>query len=218
MRLYELTQPRVKKGMNTQEAVVAYLQAQLGDDFKFISAAKASSYAPDLIAEIHGVKTQIEIKGRDSKANPVKIYEKRVERGENDPVINAFIKAYTNGKAKNLDHFIDVMRKKVDDSIGYPTDEGVSAPAGKLYVATDDGKVRNTMRRYLMDHLHSNNDDYFVIYTRATGDIELYDTGSANNELPAPRVPNIRRVILETYGSAGTPGKMRLAIKVQFAK
>ena len=218
MRFFELTQPRVKKGMNTQEAVVSYLRDLLGEDFKLISVAKPSSYAPDLEAEIHGVKTQIEIKGRDSKANPVKIYEKRVERGEDDPIINAFIRAYTNGKAKNLDHYIDVMRKKVDDSIGYPTDEGVTAPAGKLYVATDDSKVRNIMRRYLMDHLKGNNDDYFVIYTRSTGDIELYDTGSANSELSAPRVPNIRRVILETYGSAGTPGKMRLAIKVQFAK
>lgn len=213
----ELAQPRVTIGANAQAAVINHLQNTLGSDFEFISQAEPSSKAPDLVATIHGTKTQFEIKGREAAGSSVKLYETRISRGEKDPTLDSFIRAYTNGKAKTFEQYIDGMRR-VDSAIGWPDDEGVTAKAGKFYIGTADPAVRTSTRRRLMSHLHETHDDYFVIYTRGNGQVDIYDTGSANKELAAPKVPNIRRVEAGTYGSAGTEGKMRIAIKVNFTK
>ena len=71
--LCEDPQPRVTQGMATQNVVAAYLQSKLGDDFEFVSQAPASSTAPDLVANIHGTKTQVEIKGREHPTASVEI-------------------------------------------------------------------------------------------------------------------------------------------------
>jgi len=213
----ETPQPRIMSGSNAQGAVIAHLQNALGTDFEFISQAEPSSKAADLVANIHGTKTQFEIKGRATPSGTVKLYETRISRGDKDPTLDSFIRAYTNGKAKTFEQYVDGMRK-IDSSYGWPDDEDVIAKAGKFYIGTDDPAARTTVRRRLMTHLHETHDDYFVIYTASTGQVDIYDTGSSNKELTAPKVPNIRRVEIGTYGSAGTEGKMRMAVKVNFVK
>lgn len=215
--LQEAPQPRVTHGMEAQAAVIKMLEAEYGNAFELISVAPPSSNAPDIVANLHGKRTQFEVKGRLEPGSTVKLYETRIRRGEKDATLDSFVRAYTNGKASTFEQYIDGMRK-LDSTIGWPSDEDVTAKAGKFYIGTDDPAVRTTLRRRLMTQLHESHDDYFVIYTRGNGQVDIYDTGSSNNELPAPKVPNIRRVQAGTYGSAGTEGTMRVAIKVNFSK
>lgn len=215
--LCELAQPRVKSGSKAQSAVINHLQDVFGDDFELVSQAKPSSKAPDLVTNIHGVKTQFEVKGRGTEGGTVKLYEARIKRGQRDPLLDSFARAHSEGKARTFEEYIDLLRKG-NPAIGFPGDEGVTAKAGKIYVGTDNSNVRTLMRRHLMKILKEGDDDYFAIYTAATGRTDIYDSGSSNSELQAPRIPNIRRVVLGTYGSAGTAGQIRLAIKVNFTK
>ena len=215
--LFEQAQPRVKSGSKAQAAVINHLQDVFGNDFEFVSQAKPSSKAPDLVANIHGIKTQFEVKGRGTAGGTVKLYEARIKRGQRDPLLDSFARAHSDGAAKTFEEYIDLLRKG-NPAIGFPGDEGVTAKAGKIYVGTANSNVKTIMRRHLMKVLKEGADDYFAIYTAASARTDIYDTGSSNSELQAPRIPNIRRVVLVTYGSAGTSGQIRLAIKVNFIK
>jgi hypothetical protein len=132
-------------------------------------------------------------------------------------MLDAFARALSNGQARNFEQYVDQLRQQ-NPAYGWPSDNGVTAKAGKFYVATEDPRVKTIMRRYLMQHLKDNNDDYFVIHTVSNGQTDVYDTGSTNDELPAPRIPNIRRVEVGTYGTAGNPNTLRMAIKVNFIR
>ena len=215
--LSELAQPRVESGSKAQLAVIRHLHSVFGKDFRFISQAAPSKKDADLVAKIHGTTTQFEVKGRATPGGTVKLYEVRIKRGERDPLLDSFARALSEGAAKTFEQYIDLLRKG-NPAIGFPGDEGVTAKAGKIYVATDSASIRTIMRRHLMKVLKEADDDYFAIYTVSTNRTDVYDTGSSNSELQAPRIPNIRRVELGTYGSAGTPNQLRLAIKVNFTK
>lgn len=220
MRINEVVegiQPRVRTGNYAQGIVIEHLKQLYGDDFELVSTAKASSNAPDIVAMINGKKTQLEIKGRRTPGGTVKIYEARIKRGGRDRLFDAFARAHSNGKARTFEQYIDLLRE-TNPAIGFPGDEGVTAKAGKFHIGTDDSKIRTLVRRHLMDHLRAASDDYFVIYTDSNNQIKIFDTGSVNNAIQVPKIPNIRRVELSTYGAAGTAGTYRLALKVNFTK
>jgi hypothetical protein len=214
--IYEGNQPRVEKGVEAQNAVITHLEHEFGNDFELISQAGRSSKAPDIVSKIHGVPTQIEVKGRTNPNSTVKIYEKSIKRGQRDRVLDAFARAHSNGTAKTFEDYVDLLRKE-NRAVGFPGDPGVTAKAGKFYVPATDPKTRSLMRKYIMDTLKNNDDDYFAIHTFNTGETDMFDTGSTNHEVQAGKLPNIRVVRAETYGSA-YKGAMRIAIKVIFQR
>ncbi len=215
--LFEVVkQPRIEKGIEAQDAVIRHLSNEFEDGFELVSQAGASSKVPDIIANINGDRTQIEVKGRSNPNATVKIYEKSVKRGQKDRVLDAFARAHSNGAVRTFTEYVDLLRQE-NTKIGFPGDPGVTAIAGKFYVPADDAKTRSVMRKYIMDTLHNNADDYFAIYTFNNGQTDFYDTGSTNQAIPATKLPNIRVVRAETYGSA-YKGAMRIAIKVIFRR
>lgn len=213
--LYE-GQPRIERGVEAQNAVIKHLEHEFGSDFEFISQAGKQSKAPDIVSKIHGIPTQIEVKGRTNSNSTVKIYEKSIKRGQRDRVLDAFARSVSGGVSKTFEDYVDLLRKD-NPAIGYPGDPGVTARAGKFYVPAEDPKTRSLMRKYIMDTLKNNSDDYFALHTFNSGQTDMYDTGSTNHTVEASKLPNIRVVRGETYGTA-YKGAMRVAIKVIFQR
>ena len=203
------------KALAAQDAVVNHLEHEFGSDFELISTAGRSSKAPDIVSKIHGLPTQIEVKNRANKNAPVTVYEKSIKRGQRDRVLDAFARAHSGGVSKTFEDFVDLLRKD-NPAIGFPGDAGVTK-SGKFYVPAEDAKTRTMMRKYIMDTMKNNSDDYFAIHTFNDNVTELYDIGSTNHEVPAKKLPNIRVVRAETYGGA-YKGAMRIAIKVIFQR
>lgn len=214
--LVEEFQPRVQTGMNSQDVVIASLQQDLGSDFQLISCAPPASKLPDIVAIIYGQQVQIEVKRRDNTNSPVKIYEKSIQRGQRDRILDAFARSHSNGRTKSFTEYVDYLRSNSPE-VGFPDDEGVgSSRSGKFYVSIEDTKTKSLIRKYLVDSLKANSDDYFAIHTFNTGRVDIYDIGSANNLLQVKKLPNIRLARIETYGGA-YKNSMRLAIKVLFS-
>lgn len=214
--------PRVAKGIRSQEYVVDHFKGEYGDDFEVISVAGRSQKSPDIVANLHGHKTIFEVKLRDRVTDPVTLYEVMLPRGGRDPMLDAFARAESGGKAKTFTDFVDLARK-TDPSRGWPGDHADVPATGGIFFSSTDATTIDTIRRRLMSILQANHNDYFVITTANTGRVDVYDVGTTNPTLKAPRLPNISRIIVKTYGAGYLSKKTglygaRIAVKAVFAK
>jgi len=209
-------QQRVEQGIKAQKLVAKELKKLFGDDFELVSYAGASSTAPDLVANIHGNRTQFEIKNRTTLNTKITLYDRRLGRGEKDSKFDAFARGYSDGDARNFTELMDTVRASEGHAYGWPGDEGVTNLSGKFARVTNNPKVKTQMRRILIDKLKNSGDDYYVIVTN--GKIAFYDIGDANKILDAAKLPNIKNVYVDTYGGADPKNRARLGIKVTLSK
>lgn len=206
---------RVSHGMNAQELIIHKLQEQFGDRFKFISTAGRSSQVADIIGEIDGVRYQFEVKSRADKNGVMTLYTKTMWPNQRDALMDAFSNSFSNGKARNFTELMELQKQEKPGS-GWPGDEG-SPKSGAVNIRADDRKIISRVRRQLMRYLTASDDDYFVVVTRNTGDVNFYKLGTSKpNVLEAPNLPILKRVIMKTDGGADKGG-MRVAVKVQLA-
>lgn len=216
------TAPRVETGIEAQQMFIEYLKKTYGDDFKLISTAGKSQKDPDVVAEIQGHRIQFEVKNRDNPAGTVKLYEKSLAANTKNVMFDVFARAYSDGKARNFTQLVELMREQ-DTKYGWPGMEGVEAKSGRFYIRTDNTKVRSNLRRQLVTMMNQSGDDYFVIIDRNTGEPHIYDIGSGDDVIQAAKMPSIKNVIVDSYGSGHLSKKTgqyaaRLAIKAVFSK
>ena len=210
------TQPRVSNGIAAQTAVIRHLEQQFGPNFELIGQAMHGHKSPDIVSTIHGVPAQIEVKGRTNSNSTVKIYEKSIKRGQRDLVLDLFAKYVSIGVVDTFEHYVD-LKRTTNSSVGFPGDPGVIVKSGKFYVPVEDVKIRSRLRPLIVNTLTANSDDYFAIHTLDSGATDVYDIGSTNSNFSANRLPNIRSIRCETYGSS-YKSAMRIAIKVVFKR
>lgn len=218
----DVDQARLKKGLEAQNLVVDFLTGEYGDDFELISVAGRNKKSPDIIGNLHGHRTQFEVKLRDKNTDPVTLYDTMVPRGGRDPMLDAFARAESGGEARTFTDLIDIKRQ-TDPTRGWPGDSPEVPKTGGIFFSSTNPKTIEVVRRRLMNHLKTNHDDYFVIATRNTGAIDIYDVGTTHPEIQAPRIPIIRRIVVKTYGGghhSKTTGQYnaRVTVKAVFAK
>lgn len=218
----DVDQARIKKGLNAQDVVAEYLADEYGEDWELTAKAGRNQKSPDIIGDLHGHRTQFEVKLRDKPTDPVTLYDTMIPRGGRDPVLDAFARAETNGEAKTYTEFVD-KRREIDPSRGWPGDHPTVPKTGGMSFSSTNPKTIQVIRRRLMDQLKANNDDYFVIVTGNTTTVDIYDVGSTHPEIQAPRIPNIRRIVVKTYGGGRVSDKTglynaRITVKAVFGK
>jgi len=213
--LLEELQQRVSRGSEAQQHIEEYLTNKFGKQYKLVSTAPPSSKKPDLVANINGKLVQFEIKGRANPNAFIKLYERSVGRDDNDKTLNAFARNYTDGKITSFTELVDATNGK-SSKFGFPGDKGV-AKSGSVYFSTDEPAHLSKMRKYILQSLRDNGDEYFAVYNRGTHTVDYFYTGLGPNPLKAKRIPNFKQMVVDTYGGA-YKNKMRVGIKVKLAR
>ena len=241
-----LTQPRVLMGDDTQTEMVEYLKYLVlmgGGTFELISTALRSSDKPDIIATINGKQTQFEVKRRSTPDSLIALYSRNIKRTQKDSLFDKYVTSHPGTNAVSFEGYVNERRskdkrknkryhKKNGWHHGFPGDRGVKKIAGKAHLGTDTRKREHDFtvkatEKELMDYLHRSHDDYFIIFTASSGQIDIYDINSTHQipELKAQNgMPPIDRVELSTYGTANPtqPKKerrsLKMAMKARFTK
>ena len=211
-----IKQPRVNKGLQAQESIHQYLESYYGNDFEFIEAAKASKKSGDLIANIHGIKTQVEIKRRDTKSSPIKLYEKLIARGQPDAILDEYARLTSSDKCGTFTELIDLVRQD-NTAVGFPGDSGVNTKSGKCYMTTDCCYTKESIHNTLLTLLSKQQDDLFAVWTHKCQTADIYDLNSQNLYTTYPALPKFDKIVVKTYGGS-YKSSMRIAIKVVLAR
>jgi len=210
--LLEELQMRVNKGAAAQQHIENDLSRMFGKKYKFISTAPPPSKNPDLVVNIDNKQIQFEIKSRKNKTSAIKLYERSIGRNDSDRVLDALARFVTKGKSKTFTELVDSLKSKNGKKFGFPGDEGV-AKSGSVYFESLDRDVLSNIRRYIIQSLREKGDQYFVVFNSDDQTLNYYHTGTGSNPLQSGRIPNFKKLIVDTYGGA-YKGKMRAGIKV----
>lgn len=210
IELFEAVQPRVSRGDKAQQNVDAYLQDYFGDRYKSRAIAEKFKKHGDIVATLDGEEIQIEVKRRKNVTSPIKMYEKMIGRDQPDQTLDAVARSY--GYVDFTD-MVEGLRQE-NPRIGFPGDKG-TPKSGSIYVSITERPVLSKIRQYILKSLREGGDHYFAIYNADDKSTSIFHTGLGSNPMGAPRLPNIRQIVLDTYGG-GYKNKMRAGLKITF--
>lgn len=226
---------RVKQGLSSQEAVSSYVRAEaeaLGLKSRVLRRAKFGQKSNDVVMSLGGIPVNLEVKGVDGFSRPIPFFDKSVRRRNVPPEIESLTAALIEtisvgggnlgrvmesaGYSKTFLGVIDFYRDKIDPTVGLAEDPN-SASSGKLPrdMSSSDAGVTRLARKMVLDNLVSGGDNYFAIHDKKTDDVYVWHTGHGPNPLSYPKLPAVKRVVIDTYGGASM-GATRIAVKLSF--
>lgn len=209
-----LIHPRVHNGQEAQTLV----RNLLPHDAQIISVASVGSNRPDLIVDLGGHITQIEIKSCNSLKSPIALLSCTVQKNHPRELIDNIISLFTDDNHLSVNELIDYHASN-NQRVGFPCDYGTSRsgtlPKG-LTLSLDHVNMP-VIHQYVLTHLRAMKNTYLaIVCKRPSSKVHIFFTGYGHNILNAPLLPLFNTARITTYGIASLT-KMRLAVKVTFA-
>lgn len=204
---------RVQAGMDAQKDVISVVKQELMkrgfDPGRVTHYARRSQKGNDVVIKYEGGNLSIESKNRDVASRPIIIAQQRVNRGDIGDMLAEYLPAF--GFPANVTKFVDMLRKK-NKKVGFSKDPGVRGALQRI--TTEDGAALAHIRSVYLASLAERGDNYVAI-TTGDKDVQLYFTGVGKNVLKKPQLPEFKRAMIDTTGSANpNQNQIRLGIKV----
>jgi hypothetical protein len=202
IELYDPRQTRVDIGGEAQKLFIRAFRKKY-PEARFMSVSEKSSQDADVVFQIDGKNYNFEIKSRTGPFKSNVVYDKRITRDTQDPVLNDFAKHFSGGETKTFAELMDEHGGK------FPGEGGASSGSVPKNFTTDDAEFLDTLRKHAISHFEERGDNYFAVFEN--GKFSIFHI-SGPNPLNAGPFPKFDFAKVDTYGGA-YKDKMRVAVK-----